>query len=196
MSNAVFPTLPGLTWDIKRSPEFKTTIVTGADGGETRIGNWVYPLWHWKLTYEFLRDDATNELKSLLGFFLARSGRLDDFLFLAPDDCEVTDQVIGVGDGTTAAFQCARGLGGYAEPVTVLREKPVIYLDGVRCPTGWSADLATGRVTFAPVPARSTVITADLSYYWRVRFDLDMAEFNQFAEKLWDLQECTLVSVR
>jgi len=196
VSNAVFPTLPGLTWDIKRSPEFKTTIVTGADGGETRIGNWVYPLWHWKLTYEFLRDDATDELRTLLGFFLARSGRLDDFLLLDPDDCEVTGQVIGVGDGTTATFQCARELGGYAEPVTVLRENPVIYLGGVRRTAGWSVGLTTGLVTFAPVPARGTVITADLSYYWRVRFDMDMAEFNQFAEKLWDLQECSLVSVR
>jgi uncharacterized protein (TIGR02217 family) len=197
MSNAVFPTLPGLTWDVKRSPEFSTTVVKGADGGETRIGNWANPIWHWSLTHELLRDDATDELKTLLGFFLARQGKLDDFLYEDPSDNAVTGQQLGIGDGTTTAFQCVRAYGGFVEPVKNLNGAPVIKVDGVtKTVTTHYTVSSTGLVTFATAPANGAVITADLEYYWRVRFDLDSAEFNQFAQNLWDLQECTLVSVR
>lgn len=195
MGNAVFPTLPGITWDVKRSPEFSTTIVRGADGGETRIGNWVYPLWHWTLTYELLRDDVTDELKTLVGFFLARQGKLDDFLFDYIDDNAVTGQQLGVGNGAATTFQAIRAYGGFVEPVKALKATPKVYVGGIEAATGWSVS-STGLITFATAPANGAVITADLSYYWRVRFDLDTAEFNQFAERLWEMQECTMVSVR
>ncbi|MFD2234831.1 DUF2460 domain-containing protein [Phaeospirillum tilakii] len=195
MSNALFPSLPGLTWDIKRSPEFSTTIVKGADGGETRIGNWVYPLWHWTLTYELLRDDATDELRTLLGFFLARQGRLDDFLLRDPSDCAVSGQLLGTGDGVTTTFQAVRGLGGFVEPVKALWGSQAVYVAGAKQLSGWTVS-DSGLFTFASAPAPGAAITADLSYCWRVRFDLDQAEFNQFARNLWDLQTCTLVSVR
>jgi len=195
MSNAVFPTLPGLTWDIKRSPEFSTTIVKGADGGETRIGNWVYPLWHWTLTYELLRDDATAELHTLLGFFLSRQGKLDDFLLRDPDDCSVVNQTIGIGNGVTTIFQSSRTMGGFSEPIKELNGIPTIYINGERQTSGWWP-LGSGQIYFVSPPSNGALISADLSYYWRVRFDMDMAEFNQFAAKLWELQQCTFVSVR
>lgn len=198
MSNAVFPELPGLTWNAKRSPEFSTTIVTGADGGETRIGNWIYPRWHWTLSYEFLRDWPTtrreNELRALLGFFLSRQGKLDDFLFRCPDDCAVSGQLLGLGTGAQSEFQCLRSFGGFNEPVRDLIAPPTLYLDGRPC-----ADVAvssSGLIRFAHPPAAGAVVTADLSYYWRVRFDLDQAEVSKFATRLWEMQECSLVSAR
>lgn len=197
MSDAIFPVLPGLTWDVKRSPEFSTTMVRGADGGETRIGNWVYPLWHWTLTYELLRDDATDELKTLLGFFLSRQGKLDDFLFDCVGDNAVTGQGLGVGDGSTVAFPCVRAYGAFVEPVKALKAAPVIKVAGVAKTIGADYSVsATGVVTFVAAPPVGAAVTADFSYYWRVRFDIDAAEFNQFAQRFWDLRECTLVSVR
>lgn len=193
MSDAIFPVLQGLTWDSKKSPEFNTTVVPGRDGSETTIANWVYPIWHWTLIYELLRDDATDELKTLLGFFLARQGRADDFLYEDPNDKSRAGQALGTGDGVITQFQCVRTLGGFIEPVMNLKTAPTVYVDGVEQEAGWSVD-AKGMITFDTAPVGA--ITADLSYYWRVRFDMDLAEFNEFAEALWELQECKLVSKR
>lgn len=195
MSEEVFPDLPGLTWDGAKSPEFRTTIVPGADGSETPIANWANPLWHWTLKYELLRDDATDELRTLMGFFLRRLGRADDFLYDDPSDNAVTGQLLGIGNGATTTFQAVRSFGGFVEDVKNLKVPPVIYVAGVPVTSGWSVN-SKGLITFAEPPANGAVITADLKYYWRVRFDADMAEFNEFAEALWEMQELKLVSKR
>lgn len=194
MSNAIFPDLPGLTWDITRTPEFSTTMVTGADGGETPIANWAYPLWRWTLVYEILRDDATDELRTLMGFFLNRYGKADDFLFDDVTDNAVVGQQLGIGDGSTTGYQCIRAFDGFVEPVKNLKSAPTVYLNGIET-TAWTIS-DSGLITFTAPPASGAIITADLSYYWRVRFDLDAAEFNQFAYQLWEFQECKLVSKR
>ena len=45
MSNLIFPILPGLQWNVKKSPQFHTTIVKHTSGRETRVANYAYPLW-------------------------------------------------------------------------------------------------------------------------------------------------------
>jgi uncharacterized protein (TIGR02217 family) len=192
MSDAIFPALPGLTWDSPKIPEFSTTLVKGRDGSETPIANWVYPLWRWTLTYELLRDDATDELKTLLGFFLARQGRADPFLYDDPNDNAVTGQQIGTGNGVVKQFQCVRDLGGFLEPIFNIKAAPTVYVDGVEATSGWS--VSRGLITFETAP--EGVITADFGFWWRVRFDMDAAEFNEFAYQLWELRECKLVSKR
>ena len=193
MSNAVFPTLPGLTWDCPKTPEFSTTEVISQDGSRTAIANWVYPIWHWALKYELLRDDATDELNTLLGFFLNRQGKADSFLFDDPNDNTRTGQGLGVGDGITTQFQVVRTLGGFVEPVKNLKTMPTVYVSGVEQETGWSIS-DSGLITFVSAPTGT--VTADITYYWRVHFDMDSAEFNQFADALWELQECKLSSER
>ena len=130
VSGPVFPVLPGLKWDVVKQPEFSTKIQRSASGREARAAFWTYPLWTYKLGYELLRDDATNELDTLLGFFLARRGAFDSFLFLDPDDNTITGQAFGIGDGVTAAFQLQRTLGAFTEPCRDIKGTPTIYVDG------------------------------------------------------------------
>ena len=198
MSNAVFPRLPGLEWNLVKKPVFSTRIHTAASGKEIRAALWSYPQWEISLSYEFLRDDATEELQTLLGFFLQRRGAFESFLFEDEDDNQVAGQQIGTGDGETAAWQFLRTYGGFIEPVMAVKAAPAprVYLDEVEQTGGYSLNLTTGVLTFTEAPDEGAVITADFGFYYRVRFKEDLAEFEKFMHQLWSLRELTLVTVK
>src|ERR1700744_4056186 len=106
MSVAVLPSLAGLGFDVVRTLKWDTNIQTNISGKECRIAMQTFPLWQWDLTYNVLRSAATfGELQQLVGFFNARQGMFDTFLYEDADDNAVTGQMIGTGDGGTAAFQ-------------------------------------------------------------------------------------------
>jgi uncharacterized protein (TIGR02217 family) len=198
MSDAVFPSLPGLAWSVTRRPLWQTRVQTSVSGRETRTADWSAPRWQWELAYELLRDDASDELRSLLGFFLLRQGAFDSFLFRDPDDNAVTGQTIDLNaDGTATGFQLIRTLGGFPEPVAAADTVSAVYLDGVAQPSGgWSVDAATAVLSFASPPPAGSAVSADFSFYFRVRFAEDQADFEKFAHKLWALNKITLVSLK
>ena len=101
MSTSVFPTLPGLTFDITRTPDWTgTTVYTSASGKRTSVANWSYPRRLYEMVYSFLRSAPTySELQLLEGFFNSMKGPFDTFLFSDPDDNSVTGQQIATGDG-------------------------------------------------------------------------------------------------
>jgi uncharacterized protein (TIGR02217 family) len=198
MSNAVFPTLPGLKWDVKKTPIWHTRIQAAASGKELRAALMSYPLWKFSLAYEVLRADvAYSELQTLMGFFNARNGSFDDFLYTDPDDNSVTDQQFGIGNGTATAFQLTRPYGGFAEPIQNVNVLTNIKKGGVvqNNPTDYTIS-STGVVTFTVAPANGAVLTWSGTYYFRVRFLQDMAEFNQFMYRLWELQQLEFQSVK
>lgn len=130
MSNSVFPSLPGLTWDVKMRPRFDTNVQTAKSGKELRAQFMAYPLWEFELNYEFLRQQAAfQELQTLVGFYLSRQGRFDSFLYNNPVDSAVTAQQFGVGDAATVAFQLVRAFGGFLEPVQNLNGAPSIFVN-------------------------------------------------------------------
>lgn len=202
MSTAVFPALPGLAWSVDKQPEFATVVRAAATGQETRVALMPAPRWRFKLGYDLLRADANAELQTLMGFFLARQGQYDSFLYQDPDDHSVTAQPIGAGDGTTVAFQLVRSFGGFAEPVKApnLGATLNVYLAGVlQSPgaysvSGWGTS-APGILTFNTAPGSGVAISADFSFYFPVRFAADTAEFSQFMHQLWELKQIELVSV-
>ena len=112
MSNALYPTIPGIAWNVVRTPTFNTMSQRALSGRELRGTYQNFPLYQFDLVYEFLRDmAATPELATLTGFYLARQGSFDSFLFLDPADNAVTDMAFGVGDGVTTGFQLTRAYG-------------------------------------------------------------------------------------
>jgi hypothetical protein len=128
VSNAVFPTLPGLAFNIARSPVWSTQVADSASGRQYTLSKRLYPLWHFKLPFEVLRAaGGWAEWQTLVGFINARRGRFDDFLYRDPRDYQVTAQQFGTGDGTTKDFQLTRSLGGFVEPVYDLNGTPAIY---------------------------------------------------------------------
>lgn len=129
MSNIVFPTLPGLTWDVIRRPNFSTRIQTATSGKKNTAAFWTYPIWDFSLTYNFLRETTGyTELQTLAGFFLARQGGFDSFLYTDPIDNAVTGQAVGTGDGVTTAWVLPRAWAGFVEPVWALNGAPAIYV--------------------------------------------------------------------
>lgn len=197
MSDAVFPTLPGLAWSVGKTPEFSTIVKTATNGGETRIALWSAPRWHFKLKYELLRDDATNEMRTLAGFFLQRQGQFDSFLFRDPDDCLVSDQRLGTGDGLTTTFTLLRDFGGFIEPVGAVDSSAAMSfaVDGRPVAAG-AFSVAGNQVRFSQPPAAGVRVTGSFAFFFRVRFAADSAEFEQFMKQLWELQSCELVSVK
>jgi hypothetical protein len=95
VSLPVFPTLPGLTFTVVKSPEFNTLDQKSPNGYEVRISQTLNPMWHFTLVYEFLHDfpwgnyPSISELRTLMGFFNAQSGMGASFLFTDPDDSYV-----------------------------------------------------------------------------------------------------------
>lgn len=216
MSTLVFPLttlqqnntqVRGLTWPIKRTPEFSTQVQQASSGKEIRLSYWSTPLWHWELSLDYLYDNPNNlygsnpdtDLVTIQGFYLQMQGRFGTFLFDDPQDDTVYGQPIASGDGTTTTFQLIRTRGGFTEPIQApfTDPPPIVYLNGVRknYGTDYSVD-AIGQIVFVVAPGGGTNITSDFSYYWLVRFDDDSAEYEEFMYQLWKLKSVKLVQVK
>jgi uncharacterized protein (TIGR02217 family) len=192
---AVFPALPGLTWDVKKRPNWSTRIQRSASGREVRAALFSAPLWDFDLAFSVLRADTAHlELKQLMGFYLQQQGPLIGFYYADPSDNVVTGQTLAVGDGTTTVFPLVRTLGSYIEPVGGVNSVAGVFLNGARQSTGFT--LGPTAVTFAAAPAIGAVVSADFSFYYLVRFADDTLEFNNFMHQLWEAQTVKLKGYR
>lgn len=198
MSNAVFPVIPGLLWDVGKRPVWRTQIQSAVSGKELRAAYMSYPLYQFSLSYEFLRADAVNaELQQIMGFFNARNGSYDSFLYSDPTDSVTTDESFGTGNGVATQFQLVRAMGGFAEPVQNLNGVPVIKVAGVAKTAGTDYTIgSTGLVTFAAAPSNGSALTWTGNFYYRVRFMQDMADFSNFVYQLWTLKRLEFQSVK
>jgi len=201
MSNAIFPALRGFSYPVIKKPTFSTIEQESVSGIKKHIANWIYPRWQIEIPVEFLLDDvAHDELKTLVGFFLARQGRFDSFLFDDPDDDYIAGQELGIGDGATTAWQLIRAYGGFVEPMYNIKAAPVpvVYLNGAAQDPSTYAIAATdsGLLTFAAAPAAGAVITADFGYYWRCIFQEDLSEFQKFMSQLWEHKGVKIETVK
>ena len=210
---ATFPALPGLGWSVSKAPRFATRIQRAVSGRELRVIDQPNPIWTWTLTYSMLRDEhdtraasgpgvGYDELRTLMGFFLQQQGAFQPFLFDDPSDDRASAQAIGTGDGSATVFQLVRSMGaalpggGFAEPMTAPNAVSAIYFNGVlQSASDYSVDPATGLVTFASPPPASQLVTADFTYFFRVRFADDSADFENFLYQLWALKQVKLQSV-
>jgi uncharacterized protein (TIGR02217 family) len=196
MSNEIYPALPGLSIEVKSTPMHNTLIRTSASGIETRATYQAFPTYLISLKYEVLRAGAQYEKQLLEGFFNARHGSLDDFLFVDSKDSACVNQQFGVGDGITRTFRLTRSLvfNGLQEPVSAIYGTPIIKSDVVlQGASSYSINAFAGKITFNTPPAVGKLLTWTGNYYWRVRFNKDETEFKQF---LWDLWECNKVELK
>jgi len=112
--------LPGLTFSVHKKPAFNTRISKGSSGFEVRNALQEFPAWDFELTYDFLEDrsGAESSLKTIMGFFLARQGSFDSWLFKDPDDYLCVQSTCATLDGaTTTAYFCREMTGGFLERV-------------------------------------------------------------------------------
>ncbi|MEP3074410.1 DUF2460 domain-containing protein [Maricaulis sp.] len=163
-------------------PERRTEIVTLLSGREERNSPWANSRRRWDAGPGIA---SLDDIHTLLAFFEARHGRLHGFRFRDPLDnrsCAPSvqpspaDQVLGTGDGGTAAFQLVKHYASGAQSWTRTIAKPVegsvrAAIDGVETPV--TTDHTTGLITFDTPPAPGAVITAGFAFDCPVRFDTD-----------------------
>jgi uncharacterized protein (TIGR02217 family) len=201
MSTVVLPSLAGLGFDVVRTPMWDTLVQTAVSGNETRIAHQASPRWKWELTYNVLRSNAASpEFQQLVGFFNARQGKFDTFLYSDADDNSITGQSIGVGNGANVSFSLVRVLGGFFEFILAPKIVSAVYVNGVVQPSGWSVSnwgtAIPGVITFVSPPASGAAITADFSYYFPCRMSDDSVSFSLFLSQHYRVKKFSFVSVK
>lgn len=165
MSNKIFPQVYGLSFQPKRTPQFKNVSQAGtAPGVESRIGFGPDPIDAWEFDYTVLRADGEKELEQIDGFFRARRGSLDSFLIdigemtSNPAWSSIVDQPLPIDQNGNAPL-IRSWAGGYDEPIYELAvdsmgaiQYPTIKHNGVTLARGtdynvvlWS-DVALGSL--------------------------------------------------
>jgi Conserved hypothetical protein 2217 (DUF2460) len=127
VSNEVFPTLPGLTWNIEREDEWSNSNRMSGSGRSFTRAMWTYPVRHYRLEFEFLRAGAEGELQQLVGFFNRHKADFETWLFDDPLDNTATNQLFANGSGALSSYQLLRDFGGHQSPVFSLNGAPQIY---------------------------------------------------------------------
>src|SRR5690606_19544274 len=158
-------------------PERRTEVVTLANGFEERNTPWA----HSRRRYDAgLGMRSLDDVELLVAFFEARRGQLYGFRWKdwadykscpASREPEFTDQVIGIGDGATTAFQLAKtyasGLGAYRRPILKPVEGTVtvgVQREHLQEAVHWEMDPTTGVVSFAVAPALGVEVTAGFEF--------------------------------
>ncbi|MBB5046538.1 uncharacterized protein (TIGR02217 family) [Rhodopseudomonas rhenobacensis] len=191
-------------------PERRTDIVSFGSGREQRNARWAQSRRRYDAGYGVKTLQA---LQAVVAFFEERRGQLYGFRWRdrldhasnaqggAPSPL---DQGIGIGDGTTAAFQLVKtygaGFAPYARPIA----KPVagsvrVAVGGSELAAGaFSCDSTTGQVRFLAghIPPPGAAITAGFTFDVPVRFDTDYLEVDLSAFAAGAIPKIPLVEIR
>jgi uncharacterized protein (TIGR02217 family) len=173
-------------------PMRRTEIVNLSNGREQRNQRWRDS----RRSYDAGSGiGSLADLYAVLEFFEARRGQLYGFRFRDPVDwtsgapggaISPQDQVIGIADGTTAAFALVKtyqdGGGSWTRRITKpVAGTTVVAVDGVAVPgTGYVVDLVSGIITFdaGHVPDAGALVQAGYEFDVPVRFDIDRIDVN------------------
>jgi uncharacterized protein (TIGR02217 family) len=204
-----FPT--SISMGATGGPERRTDVVVLGSGFEERNSRWANSRRSYSAGYGV---KSLDDLHSVIAFFEERRGRLYGFRWrdhadwksCAPQDVpSATDQVIGIGDGVTAAFQLKKTYGGLHAPWVREIKKPVVGTVLVAVAgtpqtlgTDFSLDAASGLVTFLPghIPATGSSITAGFEFDVPVRFDTDKLEISLAGFRAGAIPNIPLVEIR
>lgn len=198
----IFPSnLPGLAWDVLKTPFSSTRVMTARSGLEYRAANWSYGKYKWELNYTVLRQNrgGLTELQQLMGFCLQMQGMFANFLYSDPTDNSVTQQPLGLGNSSQTVFPLLRTFGGWTDPNLVLNAMTTVYLNGT--PTSAYTIVQVGQygpdsIQFNSAPGAGVQVSATFSYYWPVRFLQDDPEFTNFAYQFWSQKKLDFQSVK
>lgn len=198
MGNAIFPTFPGLKWGRKKTAVWSTGTQKSASGREFRTAYYTYPQWRFSLSFEVLRTKASvNELEQLAGFFNARKGSFESFLYEDPTDNAVTDQAIGNTVQGVTRYQLVRSMGGFIEPVLAVKERPAVKVGGTALTYGRDYTVTDkGVLVFNTPQTPGRPITWTGGFYFRVRFTSDTVDFENVLGSLWAAKKIEFTSVK
>jgi uncharacterized protein (TIGR02217 family) len=186
-------------------PNFSTAIVTTASGYEQRNADWAQGRIHFDAG-PGVRSEA--DLETLIAFFRARRGAARGFRFRDPYDYSsngmtgaptATDQIIGIGDGSTTHFPLIKHYGAGPEPEVRLITRPVavsllVAVNGVTT-SAWTLD-AAGAINFTTAPPSGQAVTAGFLFDVPVRFAEDKLTVDVNNFQAGEVPSVPLVEIR
>ena len=206
MSDVLFPELPGLEWDLTKTPTFNTKIMTSVNGRELRASYQAVPKYEISMSFAFLRESkGKNELQQLESFFIERRGAFDSFLLKMPDDCEFNCTFIG--DGTNTTYQLYKTMHASKIPIShtaeYVTEDPLMWDEDLDQPMWtdlndqmWETQYGitkNGLLTL-PVPlANGDILSVQGTFYYRCRFAEDEQQYTNFMHKLWKANKVEMI---
>lgn len=198
MTVATFPTFPGLTFPIRRTPIWRTVRQDSVGGQSPRFAQWSYPRWRYEVPLEVLRTHGSyTEMQSLIGFVNGLAGAAGTFTYADPYDGTVTAQNFGTGDGSDTTFQLVRTLGSFTEPVYAPTGTPSIYVNAVlkTVTTDYTIG-STGIVTFTSAPAAAAALTWTGAFSWLCQLDEDETELQQDDSYRWSVGSLKFTTIK
>ena len=187
-------------------PERRTDIVMTASGAEERNSRWADSRRRYNAGFGV---KSLDDIHQLVRFFEERRGRLHgfrwkdhaDYKSCAPQgQVSALDQPIGIGDGTTKAFQLVKrygsGLRDYVRTISKPAAGTVVVAVAGTPVTGFTLDVLTGVVTLTAAPAAGAAVTAGFEFDVPVRFDTDMLKINLAQFQAGDIPDIPIVEIR
>lgn len=192
MNLPIFPDLKTMAWNNTKTMRWDTAVQKYGSGRRKTLSRWSYPEWVLECQYTCLND---AEIKQAAGFFAMVRGRHQPFLWKDTEDYKEENVRIGVGNGQQTQFQLLRNYAGlYVEPVRDIVDGTLeVFVDDEPSEVILEED---GIIKFALPPAAGKIITASFEYYWRVAFDDDELDWENFWYGFYRLRRVRLVSVR
>jgi uncharacterized protein (TIGR02217 family) len=161
--------------EMKMGPVFQTTVIPLAGGYEDRNQDWTVALWRYDVE---LKNRPIAEIRAFQAHVLGRRGAANAFPLRDPLDNSLTDENIGTGDGTTAAFQIKKTYTdtdrSYARPITIVSSL-VVKVAGVTKTVTTHYTVLEGVVTFTGgnIPTAGQAVTVSCDFLIRVRYEAD-----------------------
>lgn len=157
-------------------PRFQTTIVSASGGQEVRNSAWSAP----RLVYKFGYNNLNiADARAISAFFLGRRGRQRSFLMKDWADYSASAELIGIGDGTTVAFQAIKtydAINPFVRNIVYIKSGTLsVTVNGAAATV---ASQVNGLITLASPPAISNQVRASFEFYVPVRFDQDEMELS------------------
>lgn len=208
MSDELFPELPGLEWELTKTPIFNTKIMTSVNGRELRASFQAVPKYEFTMSYAFLRENkGRKELQILQSFFEARRGAFDSFLYKAPDDNEFNCTFVGDGIATTFQLYKIQGASQIAVGNTLEASEPSNpnMWNKVETKSMWIAEqklmwsrgtvgiTKDGKLVLAEPLEEGEKISVSGTYYYRCRFKDDEQQYTNFMSKLWKASKVEII---
>jgi uncharacterized protein (TIGR02217 family) len=187
-------------------PEFSTSVSVTASGFERRNSLWSNA----RLRFDVgpgIRSEA--ELGELIAFYRARRGAARGFRLRDPSDYssngmvgtpEMTDQLLGLGDGATTTFPLVKHYGDPGAQQTRRITRPdfqslLVSVDGILQVGSWTLEDG-GVVTFGAAPPAGAEVRAGFLFDVPVRFAEDRLEISGAAFAAGEAPSVPVVEIR
>ena len=184
-----FPKLKKFSFTSTKKQKWNTRIQMSGSGKARSMTNQLYPQWIISAKLLHLTREEANEL---MGFAALLKGNYEPFLWLDPEDYE--EKGVQLPMISPGVYQAVMRIGGYAEPVDYI-ENVTVYIDGAKQSSGVYS-VVNGMIKFSISPSASSKVTADYTYYWKVRFTQDEMEIQNIFVNLNDSKTFKMVSAR